>query len=286
MNYMKLAEERKSIRSFKKIGVSENQKKEINRYFENSKHLVPQIDVELLELDSDRRPALENCVGYQGLVIGAPYYLILMSEIKDGYLENAGYICEELILKLTDMGLDNCWLTIQDKELLKKNLGHQSDKVPVSVIAYGYGKPERDAVRLDIKSPSDVKFNARDGHVAPKIKVEEMVYLETWGKETHVEDELADKGLQNAFYAASLAPAFLNRQPYRMIWDGHTVVLVSIKDSMTDEFNDKLNCGAVMRNFAAVLSERRTHDTKWILQEPDKKYELPNEARIVGYCMV
>lgn len=286
MDYMKLVEERKSIRSFKSGGVSEKQRNEIREYFETIPHLVPGIAVDLVGFDSSRTEELENCVGYQGLVIGAPFYLVLMSEVKDGYMENAGYICEDLILKLTDLGLDSCWLTIKDKEMLQKNLKFKPGKEPVSIIAYGYGKPERGALRLDIKSPSDVEFGTRDGHIAPKIKVEEMVYLETWGKGTKVDDEMADTGLQNAFYAASLAPTFLNRQPYRMIWDGGVVVLVSTADSMTDEADDKLNCGAVMKNFAAVLSERRTKDTEWILREPDKKYQVPEGARIVGYCMV
>ena len=53
-------------------------------------------------------------------------------------------------------------------------------------------------------------------------------------------------------------------------------------DSMTGELDARLNCGAVMLNFAAVLDERRPFPTEWTIGSLNG-YELPADCEIVGY---
>lgn len=286
MDYLKAAENRKSIRDFKETPVADRQVKEIEDYFAVCRRLEPETDVEMVTVHCDFGGCMEGNAGYQGMMFNAPCYLVFLSEVKGMYVKNAGYITEDMILKLTDMGLDSCWLTVLDGEGLKKSLELRTDKQVVSVVAFGHGKQEKGLLRLDIKSPSDVKVTTREGHVAPKIKLEEMVYGETWGKGISLDDDQADESLHNAFYAASLAPTFLNRQPYRFIRDSGVVVLVKLLDTMTGEVDARLNCGAVMLNFAAVLSERRPVEPKWILEKPEKEYVLPANCEIAGYCLI
>lgn len=43
------------------------------------------------------------------MAVRSPHYLILSSEKKDGYLENAGFILQQMDLALSSMGLGSCW---------------------------------------------------------------------------------------------------------------------------------------------------------------------------------
>lgn len=53
-------------------------------------------------------------------------------------------------------------------------------------------------------------------------------------------------------------------------------------DSMTGELDARLNCGAVMLNFAAVLDERRPFPTEWTIGSLNGMN--CRQTEIVGYC--
>ena len=56
-------------------------------------------------LDKDAQPALESSAGYNQFLIGAPHYLLLMSAPHSYAAINAGYMMEDLVLKLTELDL-------------------------------------------------------------------------------------------------------------------------------------------------------------------------------------
>lgn len=60
----------------------------------------------------------------------SPYYLALFSEKKDNYLENIGFIFQQLCLYLQSEGIGNCWVGLAS---LKK-------KDPEFVIAISFGR--------------------------------------------------------------------------------------------------------------------------------------------------
>lgn len=286
MDYFKASETRKSIREFKASPVSENQINEIRTYFKESKSLIAGIETELVVVSAGIDNIIKANAGYQGLTFDAPCYLLLLSEVKNGYIENAGYRNEGLILKAVSMGLDCCWLTVDDGEAMKKALQIDTDKQVVTVTALGYGKEEKMLLTSHIKNPSNVEFTKREGHVAPKISLSELIYEGEWEQKAELGEERVDSSLRNAFYAASYAPTFLNRQSYRFIMDAGTVVLVKILDALTGEFDARLNCGATIFNFTAVLSQYRPYETEWIIGEPKKSYIIPANCEIMGYCNI
>lgn len=283
MDYKKAAEARKSIREFTDRPIAQEQKQALEQYFSECRRLVPEISVEFMIIEGDRRSCLDGNAGYEGLTFDAPAYLLLLSEVKPGYLENAGYMNEDMILHMTDMGLDSCWLTVDDDAALRVALDIRSEKKVAAITAFGHGKKERSLTRLHIKSFSNVEVVTREGHVAPKITLSEMVYSDAWGKEAELDEMYMDDGLRNALYAASYAPTFLNRQSFRFLLADGKAILVKMMDSMTGELDGKLNCGAVMLNFAAVLDERRPFATKWTLGGVEG-IALPADCEIVGFC--
>lgn len=285
MDFYELARRRQSVRSFKTTPVTEEQKREIREHFFQSAHLIPDIELELHFIE-DGKEKLEGHAGYEGFTFEAPCYIALLSEVKDHYLENAGYVNESIALKLTQMGLASCWITVNEPVAVKKLLQPSKDKAAVCLLAVGYPEKEKTSYQLHINTPADIAIEEREGHIAPKMSLGEMVYQGAWKKRADLDENYIDMGLRNALNAASMAPTFINRQPFRFIMDEGKLIYVKLSDSYTIEEDEKLNCGAVMFNFASVLSDRRPYEVIWKLEKPHKEYELPEDCTIVGYCEI
>ena len=58
-----------------------------------------------------------------------------------------------------------------------------------------------------------------------------------------------------SFYAASLSPSYLNRQPYGFLVQDHSIYLVQQEDAYTDNLDAALDLGIVMLHFSAVASQ-------------------------------
>ena len=115
MNYRALIQNRKSFRQFqdRKVSTADIEKVQ-NHYDRHVRRLIPEIKTELLILGVETRDALEGAAGYNQFLVGAPQYLVLLSEEHPRAYLNAGFIMEDLILKLTEMDLNSCWLTFAD----------------------------------------------------------------------------------------------------------------------------------------------------------------------------
>ena len=76
---------------------------------------------------------LESSAGYNQFLIGAPHYLLLMSAPHSYAAINAGYMMEDLVLKLTELDIDTCWMTFTDSDKIKKAL---SLATPLEAVSY------------------------------------------------------------------------------------------------------------------------------------------------------
>ena len=292
MNYFEIIDNRKSIRDFKEDPVENKKAIPLLEYYSKARCLNPSIRTEATIAIGENAAKLKGRVGYQGISFNAPAYFILFSEKKEGYLENAGYLTEDMILTLTDAGLDSCWLTVTDEKFLidnfKKDICLDGDYTAVSVIAFGYGVEEPDKTYLHIVTPSEITVTEREGHLAPKISLEEMVFEKNWSVPADLSEDYVDEGLLNAFYAVSYAPSFLNRQPTRLIYDQDTgkVLLVRLPDPIITANDARLGSGAAMLNFALALSDRRPKEEKWTPGKPETAYKIPEGAEIIAYFTV
>lgn len=284
MNYYELAVKRKSTRDFKDKKVAAQTLEAIKNYAAQCEHLLPNLPAEWIILE-ENPGNLSGTAGYSGFMVEAPAYLLLLSGADSGVLENAGYMGEDMVLKLTELGLDSCWITLDDPELLSNRLHLKTDLRPVCLIAFGYGKPEF-GTRLDIKSPASVQMKQRNGQIAPKLYLKDAVYSESWETPSSLSDWEPDSDIYRAFIAACCSPSALNRQPYRFILDHDVVSLVLLEDELTTPENAKLNAGIVMLHFAMVLSQHTGHPGKWQLGAPEKEYKLPEGANIAGWFRI
>lgn len=257
MNYSAMIENRKSVREFLERDVPESAVAEIEAYYHGAcRRLIPEIGTALRTYGREVRAALEGSAGYENFLIGASEYLVLLTEDHPHAGENAGYIMEDLVLKLTEMGFDSCWITFADAARVKQALAIGDNRSVAAVVAFGYGAKTAKKLRVNILSMSRIDTEIKRAYYAPKRSVEELVYLDRWGNTQGVDETIGfyDDMLWQAFYAASLSPSYLNRQPYGFVLHDGRVVLVQRADAPTDEASAQLDLGIVMLHFAAVAS--------------------------------
>ena len=283
MNYSALIQNRKSVREFSEKYVSFETMDKIKVYHARYvRRLLPEVNTELRTYGLDAKAALEGAAGYKKFLVGSPQYLVLLSEKHPHAEENAGFIMADLILKLTEMGLDACWLTFNDSEYIKTALELESEMDVVAIAAFGYGVKTTRRLRLNVLSMSNVDAAAERQYFNPKLAISDMVFLNSWGNREGVEEHIGfyDSMLWEAFYAASLAPSYLNRQPYGFLIREGRVILVQKPDSYTPAIDSKLNLGIVLLHFSAVASQW-AGQVNWQFEE-ESSLSLPEGYRAVA----
>lgn len=288
MNYSALIENRKSVRAFTDKKVSAVLLGRIRKYYRDSgKRLVPELKTDLVILGEDAREALEGAAGYNQFLVGAPQYMLLLSEKHELAGLNAGYLMEDLILKLTDMDLNSCWVTFTDSEKVKNAVGIESNLDVAAIVAFGYGQKTTKRLRLNILSMSNVDISAKRQYMEPKRSISDMVYLEKWGNSRKVSEHIGffDDMLWEAFRAASLAPSYLNRQAYGFVLRDGQVLLVSRPDEFTTEADGALSLGIVMHHFS-VVAALWAGKVNWKFGADAAKLELEEGYKVVASCVL
>ena len=288
MDYNALIQNRKSARQFTDKKVTEAVCAELEAYYRSGcRRLVPDIATELWIFGDNTRQALEGAAGYNEFLVGAPQYMVLLSEKAEQIYENAGFIMEDLVLKLEDMGLGSCWLTFTDSKAVKDALGIASPLEIAAIVAFGDPAKARKRIRFNTLSMAYVDIGAKRHYFDPKRSVSEMVYMNAWGETTDRDKYIGfyDDMLWEAFYAASLSPSYLNRQAYGFVIADGQVVLVSRPDEYNTEIDGGLSLGVVMLHFAAAASEW-AGKVSWKLGKDAKQIALPEGYGVVASCTV
>ena len=286
MNYSALIENRKSVRAFTDKKVSPALLGEIRKYYrEGGKRLLPELQTDLVVLGSDAREALEGAAGYNEFLVGAPQYLVLLTDKHELAELNAGYLMEDLVLKLTDLELSSCFVTFTDSERIKNAMGIRSALDVAAIVAFGYGVRTTKRLRLNILSMSNVDISAKRHYFEPKRSISDMVFLNSWGNTRNVEQTIGffDDMLWEAFRAASLSPSYLNRQAYGFVIHDGQITLVSRPDTFTTEADGKLSLGIVLLHFSAV-AEKWAGRVNWRFGKDAAKLDLEEGYRVVATC--
>ena len=284
MNYSALIQNRRSFREFTDNLVPYSVLETVKGYYLNNvRRLIPEIKTELYFFGTSTRAALEGAAGYNQFLIGAPQYLVLMSEKHELAHLNAGYVMEDLILKLEDLGLNSCWLTFTGSEEVKEALGIESSMEVAAIAAFGYGKKSPKRLQLNIRSMSDVDIRAKYRYMEPKRRVQDLVYVENWGNRYGLERYIGfyDDMLWEALYAASLAPSYLNRQAYDFLLHDGSVSLVSKPDPFSHSIGETLSLGIALLHFGAV-AEKWSGPVQWHFEESGEGLGIPEGHRVIA----
>ena len=289
MNYSALIQNRKSVRSFTDKKVPLYTMAELRSYFQSGvKRLIPGIKTELRIFGDDAKQALEGAAGYNQFLVGAPQYLVLLTEKHPQAHLNAGFIMQDLVLKLTDMEYDSCWVTFTDSQLVKQALEIVSDLDVAAIVAYGIGVKATKRLRINIRSMSNIDISAKRHYFEPKKSISDLVFLEKWGNREGVNQHIGffDDILWEALYAVSHSPSYLNRQAYAFVLkkDGH-VILVRRPDAYNTELDSQLSLGIALLHFTAV-AEEKTAGVNWSFGPEAAQLDLPEGCEVVASCVV
>lgn len=284
MNYSALIQNRRSFREFTAEQVSFAKLEVLKQYYQNEvRRLIPDVKTQLCIFGTDARSALEGAAGYNQFLVGAPQYLVLLSEKQELAGLNAGYIMEDMILKLADMGLDSCWLTFTDSEDIKSALGIASELEVAAIAAFGYGKKAVRRLRLNLRSMSDVDIRAKYRYMEPKRSIQDLAFVDTWGNSSDLDRYIGffDDVLWEALYAASLAPSYLNRQAYGFLLHDGRISLVARPDAYNSAIDADLSLGIVLLHFTAV-AENWTGKLQWKFGASAEGVQLPKDHKLVA----
>ncbi len=286
MNYAALIQNRKSVREFRDKVVPFSVLEQLKSYYRSSvRRLIPGIETQLYFLGTDAREALEGAAGYHQFLVGAPQYLVLLSQAHPHAYLNAGFVMEDLILKLTDLDLSSCWVTFTDSEQVKEALGIDSELEVAAIVAFGYGVKTTRRLRLNIKSMSNIDIIAKRHYFEPKRSVSDLVHRGTWGSHDGLDSAIGfyDDMLWESFYAASLAPSYLNRQAYGFLLEPGSVTLVSAPDAYSTPIDGDLSLGIVLHHFT-VVSENWAGKLSWRF-DPEG-VELPEGHKAIASAAI
>jgi nitroreductase len=251
MDYKNLIPKIKSVRDYKADLVSPQILDEIKSFYQNERKLIEGIDVDVIVKDrEDVFEQLKGIAGYKENMIDAPHYLIVASNEGDYYIENTGYICENIMLKAFELGVGSCWITFKNGDEIKKKLNFESEKKLTAIIALGYDNNKTKIVYDNVSeyNPSRADIKVVEDNTSYRLDVEEVVYIGQWGNNATA-DDLSNRGILEGFTYARLAPSTLNRQPWRFIVDDGIIVLALRSDAYVNNYEAKIDTGIIMLFF-------------------------------------
>lgn len=148
MNLTEMIYRRKSVRSFTNEVVGDEILNKIEEFVASAKPLYPEIKVKMEIVPRNQVKCICPWTTQQLITI--------FSEDKPGYLENAGFIFQQLDLYLQSIGIGTCWLgmgTLTADDIFEKQ--RQDGLKYVMMIAFGHpkGKALRDG-KTDFKRKS------------------------------------------------------------------------------------------------------------------------------------
>lgn len=192
---------RKSTRSFTREKVDEKTLAQISAFMETMRPLIPGIRVKAKIVDRTDVKCLCPWT--------TPQVLAIYSEEKEGYLENTGFLFQQMDLYLHTLGLGVCWLGMAKPD--SKGRLQTADGLSF-VIMLAFGHPKGSLLRTD-----ESQFHRRP---LAAISDREDVRLEP----------------------ARLAPSSVNSQPWYFVHDGDVIhAYCAIKGLMRTEEPSPMN---------------------------------------------
>lgn len=207
---------RKSIRQYKEIPISEEHMKLVKEVINDVQLLHKNTSDSLTEVKIINRGEKFDKVfilPYFGIV-KSPHYMLFTSEKNEESYENIGFIGEQIVLKLTELGIGTCWIgmPLKQKEIVKM-FDLKDNTFPIILIAFGYPSEE-------IKPVNERK----------RKKMHEI-----FSGKMH-------KKYKSIAQALQAAPSAMNKQPWKVIikndeWHYY----IKKKNGVIKDINNKLN---------------------------------------------
>lgn len=216
---------RKSVRSFSDKRFSDELKSEIAN---DIKNLTPLYDDAVTNFKFCTAKLIKNDIS--GKLVSAPYYIIISARPEDGFLENAGFMAQQLVLILTLKGIGTCYC--------------------------GMGKPRKDfsvkgeyCITLALGFPAE-KEKWRDDISEFKRKPLEKFLI----------GDSENDFLEPFAQAARLAPSAVNMQPVLLEMNGSSIDVYRKKPPLSRFDNlQRIDVGIAIAHIFMYARDRACH---------------------------
>lgn len=218
----------------------------------------------------DMGKEIKGLIGDYGKTIRAPHYFVLASREGDGFLTDAGFRFEQMVLEATQRGLGTCWVGLMFKESsLRAFLGLDEGWRVIALTPIGHAADPTFVSRV-------LRSLARS---ATRKPIEQIFFWQRHGAALP-SSVLADGRISRILDATRWAPSWMNKQPWFFIFTGREV-LVYKKKRQNREGKDYhlLDCGIAMAHLHLAARDAG-FDGRWELG----KFEVPEmpDAEPIG----
>ncbi len=182
------------------------------------------VDVEIYERE-DFKKEFSNSAVYRG----SNFIIMRSSPNLDGYLQNIGFIGEQIMLWLTSMGVGSCWV-----RATKQKVDAQRGELPFAA-AIQFGRGDRSPFR---RLPED----------AHRMKLHEILM-----------NEISQPDFLKLLDAGRLAPSALNLQPVRYFTIDDKIYVYRTNVPLNNAYLKKaqqIDVGAALANMYAACDGR------------------------------
>ncbi len=223
---------RKSIRNYSNKSIKSSLMEEVKSLCSNITSLNEDLNIKAHIVE--RGHLIQFLMG-KSCEIKAPHYLVITSNKGDNYLENVGYVGEEILLKLTSLGIATCWLKCELKrddiiEFIELDEIEEDDEEyenkiesPYAIIAFGYAEKKEILFRSEENEPNRKKIKK----VCKKI----------------------DRKWVKVLKAVRVAPSIKNSQPWVFYSTKYGFDLYEEKPKKNMELNSKISIGTALKHF-------------------------------------
>lgn len=237
MDILQIISNRISVRSYDPAVAAEEELDAVRQAGETAEALTPAEMRFHLRTHEEMGREVKGLFGNYGKTIRAPHYLVLASRETGGYLTDAGFRFEQMVLEATRRGLGTCWVGLLFKEAsLRSCLGLEDSWRVIALTPIG--------------RPADPTFVSRAlrslARSATRKPVEQVFFWQGHGAALP-SPVLTDGRMRRIMEATRWAPSWMNKQPWNFILTGREVLAYK-KRSLDREGKDYhlLDCGIAM----------------------------------------
>ena len=160
---------RQSIRKYDEASLTEEALDEIRQFIHSARVLNPDIDWSYDIVGRDNVRTLQR--------FNAPHYLLMFSQVKDNYLQNIGFIFQQVDLFLQSKGIGSCWVGAGSPK------DYENPKGQKFIILLAFGKPQgrlyRESTEFQRKIICEIS-DQRDSKLMPARLAPSAANTQTW----------------------------------------------------------------------------------------------------------
>ena len=264
MDILDAISRRMSVRSYEPRPVHEDELEEVRSAGERAEALTQTEMHFLLCTDAHMGKEIKGLIGDYGKTIHAPHYIVLASREQEGYLTDAGFRFEQMVLKATRKGLGTCWVGLLFKESSLRS-------------TLGLDPSWRIVVLTPIGRPADPGFVSRALRTLAGSKARkplDQIFFWQHHNAPLPAAVLTDERQVRVLEAARWAPSWMNRQPWRFILLNNEVLVYKMKQQNREGKDYHfLDCGIAMAHLH-LAAKALGMGGRWVLE----RFEVPGAA--------